>query len=322
MRILFVTATRIGDAVLSTGILNWLATQHPHARFTIACGRPAAPLFEPFPQLERLIVMDKRPMSGHWFALWTACLSTRWDIAVDLRGSGTLWFLWAGQRFVHRRGRDDRNQHGVVTNAALLGLAPPPPPRLWTRRVDEQRAAALMPPGPPVLGIGPTANWRGKEWPAEKFVALIERLTGGRAPLAGARVALFGAGAERPAAEPVIAAVPAGRRIDLVGTADLPTIAACLKRCTLYIGNDSGLMHMAAAVGTPTLGLFGPGNETRYGPWGPRTAVVRTAATPQELMGRPGFDHLTTGTLMGSLTVDAVEAAATALLARVREPAV
>ena len=320
MRILFVTATRIGDAVLSTGVLDWLATKHPDARFTIACGRPAAPLFQPFPQLERLIVMDKRPLSGHWFRLWASCLAKRWDIAVDLRGSGTVWFLWAGQRFVQRRGRDD-HQHGVVTNAAVLGITPPPAPRLWTRPEDERRADALIPRGAPVLGIGPTANWRGKEWPADKFIALIERLTGGRGPLAGGRVALFGAASERGAAAPVIASVPSARLIDLVGRADLPDVTACLKRCTLYIGNDSGLMHMAAAVGTPTLGLFGPGNETRYGPWGPRTAVVRTALTPQELMGQPGFDHRTTETLMGSLTVDAVETAAAALLARVREPA-
>jgi heptosyltransferase III len=115
--------------------------------------------------------------------------------------------------------------------------------------------------------------------------------------------------------------VPEHRRIDLIGKVDLPTAAACLRRCALYIGNDSGLMHMAAAVGTPTLGLFGPGNETRYGPWGPRAAVVRTPLTPQQLMGHAGFDHRTTGTLMGSLTVDAVAAAATALYERTRNRA-
>ena len=54
MNILFVTATRIGDVVLTTGVLDWLAKQYPSARFTIACGRPAAPLLESFPQLDQI----------------------------------------------------------------------------------------------------------------------------------------------------------------------------------------------------------------------------------------------------------------------------
>jgi len=319
VRILFITATRIGDAVLTTGVLSWLATRHPAARFTIACGRPAAPLFEPFPRLERLFVMDKQPMSLHWLKLWSTSVGTRWDLAVDLRGSALLWCLAARRRVVGRRGRDE-TQHGVRELASLLGVQPPPSPVLWTTAEQERRAEMLIPSGGRVLGIGPTANWRGKEWPAENFAALIERLTHPGGLLPGARVALFGAKGERAAAAPVLSSVPATRRIDLVGTADLPTVAACLRRCDLYIGNDSGLMHMAAAVGTPTLGLFGPGNERRYGPWGGRTAVVRTKLTPQELMG-PGFNHLTTATLMESLSVDGVEAAAIDLYTRTRERA-
>ena len=186
--------------------------------------------------------------------------------------------------------------------------------------MEHQRRAEGLLPGPTILGIGPTANWRGKEWPAERFAALIGKLTAHGGSLAGASVAVFGAPSERSAADPVLASIPEDRRVDLVGTADLPTVAACLRRCALYVGNDSGLMHMAAAVGTPTLGLFGPGNEARYGPWGERTAVVRTPLTPDQLMG-PGFDHRSTGTLMESLTVDAVEAAARQLLQRLRENA-
>lgn len=319
MKILFVTATRIGDAVLSTGILNWLVAQTPDARVTIACGRPSAPLFEAFPRLERLLIIDKRPWSAHWLALWAACVGTSWDLVVDLRGSALAWVLMAGRRVVYRR--RDETVHGVQALASLFGLRPPPPPSLWTTADHERRAAGVIPPGGAVLGVGPTANWRAKEWPAARFVSLIEHLTGPRGLLPGARVAVFGAAAERAAADPVLAAIPTERCIDLVGTADLVTVAACLKRCDLYIGNDSGLMHMAAAMGTPTLGLFGPGNEARYGPWGAWTAVVRTPLTPQQLMGHPAFDHRTTGTLMESLTVDRVEAAATELYARSRAPA-
>lgn len=318
MNILFITATRIGDAVLSTGVLNHLAQTYPAARFTVACGRPAAPLFAAFPRLERLIVMEKKGALGHWLQLWASCVVRGWDIVVDLRGSLTAYFLWARQRFV--RAKRDNSRHVVVELAELFGLPDPPLPTLWTAPEDDAHAAALIPSGSVVLGLGPTANWRGKEWPAERFAALVERLIGPDGLLPGARVAVFGAASERAAAEPLLRSIPAARLIDIVGTAELPSVAACLRRCAIYIGNDSGLMHMAAAMRTPTLGLFGPGNETRYGPYGAATAVVRTALTPAQLMG-PGFDHRTTSTLMESLTVDAVAAAAEALYARTRRAA-
>jgi ADP-heptose:LPS heptosyltransferase len=322
MNILFITATRIGDAALSTGVLDHLARKYSAARFTIACGKPAAPLFAPFPQLERLIVLEKKRAIGHWLGLWARCITRRWDLVVDLRGSLTAYALWTRARLV--RGRRSDTRHVVDELADLFGLAAAPQPVLWTSPAHEARADELIVPGIPgrdfVLGLGPTANWRGKEWPAERFAKLIERLTAQAGLLPGARVAVFGGPAERATAEPVLRAIPPERRIDLVGTAELPVVAACLKRCTLYVGNDSGLMHMAVAAGIPTLGLFGPGNEERYGPSGPRGAVVRTPLTPEQLMP-PGFDHRNTGTLMGSLSVDAVAAAASELYIRTREAA-
>src|SRR6185437_2807693 len=90
---------------------------------------------------------------------------------------------------------------------------------------------------------------------------------------------------------------------------DLLTAAAVLRRCALFVGNDTGLMHIAAAVGAPTLGLFGPSPIEQYAPWGPQTAVVCTTQ-PRDTMFRPGFDHRTTETLMDSLSVEAVETAA------------
>jgi ADP-heptose:LPS heptosyltransferase len=97
-------------------------------------------------------------------------------------------------------------------------------------------------------------------------------------------------------AAPVLAALPGA--IDLVGTLTLPEAAACLARCTLFVGNDSGLMHLAAAAGTPTLGLFGPTQAAEYAPAGSRTAVAVSPA------GR-----------MADLTVADALAAASGLLA-------
>ena len=69
--------------------------------------------------------------------------------------------------------------------------------------------------------------------------------------------------------------VARGQLIDLAGKVDLLTAYACLKRARLFIGNDSGAMHLAAAAGVPTLGLFGPSDERHYAPWGDKAAVVR-----------------------------------------------
>ena len=313
MRILFVTANRVGDAVLSTGLLAELVRRHPGARITIACGPAAASLFEAAPGLERIIVMAKRPLARHWLGLWHATVGRAWDLVVDLRASALAWTLRARSRRVLRT--SNAPEHRVVQLARVLSLAAPAAPEIWTTAVQRDEAARLLPDGP-VLAVGPTANWGGKRWPAERFAETVQRLTAPGAPLAGAAVAVLGGPGEKKDAEPVIAAIPEPRRIDLVGRIDLLTAAACLDRCALFIGNDSGLMHLAAATGTPTLGLFGPSREVHYAPWGPRTAVVRTIAGYDELVGGPGYDHRRHDTLMDTLSIDAVEAAATALLCR------
>jgi heptosyltransferase-3 len=302
MRILFVTATRIGDAVLSTGLLSHLIERFPGARLTIAAGPVAAPLFEAIPGLDRLIVLRKRRFSLHWLALYARTLGRRWDLIVDLRGSALAWLLRAGERRVTAKG--DPHEHRVRQLARLFDLATPPSPVIWTAPYHDRVAEALVPPGGPVLAIGPAANWRGKEWRAERFAELARRLTMPEAPFAGARVAVLAAANERAQAAPLLAALPSGRVIDLVGKTDLLTAAAVLRRCALFIGNDTGLMHIAAAAGAPTLGLFGPSPVAQYAPWGRLTAVART-----DVIYPPGYDYRTTDTLMDGLSVEAVETA-------------
>src|SRR5207247_7565162 len=91
MHILFVTATRIGDAVLSTGLLSHLIARHPGARLTIAAGPVAAPLFAAVPGVERILVVEKRRWGRHWLQLWARTIGRRWDLVVDLRGSLLAW---------------------------------------------------------------------------------------------------------------------------------------------------------------------------------------------------------------------------------------
>ena len=315
-RILFVTATRIGDAVLSTGLLAHLMERHPDASVTVACGAPAAPLFEFVPNLDRLVVIRKKRLKLHWLGLWASCLGPRWDAVVDLRGSGLAWFLPAAERHVKRvRGS---SMHRIEELAGVLDLADPPAPRIWSapRYLDE--AARLIPDGGPVLILGPTANWAAKEWRAERFAALVRTLTAPDGLFPDARVAVLGSSDERARARPLIDAIPDDRLIDLFGLGLLASYE-CFRRCAMFIGNDSGLMHLSAASGVPTLGLFGPTRDRHYRPWGAHAAVVRTRESCDELVHAPGFDHRRTGTLMDGLSVEAVADAADQLWRRTRQ---
>ena len=314
MHVLFVTSNRIGDAVLSSGLLGWLIERRPQARFWIVAGPAPAPLFRSAPGVERIIPMPKRRLGAHWLDLWRAAAPIRWDLVVDLRGSALAWLLLARERRTLRPASVPT--HRVRHLAALFGLAEPPAPKLWNTEAERAAAAALLPAGGPVLALGPTANWGGKQWPADRFAALARRLTAPGGPLADARIAVFGAPGERAAAMPLLDELPAERRIDLIGAVDLPTAHACLARADLYVGNDSGLMHMAAAAGAPTLGLFGPSREELYAPWGPRAAAVRGERSFEDIVGDPRYDYRRSDSWMGTLSVDKVEAAAAALLAR------
>ena len=278
MRILFVTSNRLGDAVLSTGLLDHLLRVHPDARFTIACGPVAAGVFQRMPNRDRTIVLDKRPYRLHWPSLWFEAVRTRWDLVVDIRGSALSWMVPTRRRAVMRRSVG----HKTVQLAAMLGIDPPPLPVAWTAPEDRARAAALLPADRPVIALAPTANWAPKVWPADRFVAVFRALAHDVLP--GAVPAVFaGPGeTERAMTAPVLAALP--EAVDLVGRLSLPEVAACLARCAVFIGNDSGLMHLAAAAGAPTLGLFGPTDAAEYAPSGPRAmAVVSQTARMEDL---------------------------------------
>jgi heptosyltransferase III len=279
MRILFVTSTRIGDAVLSTGLLDHLLRAHPGARITVACGPAAEGVFARMPGLERLIVLRKRRWSLHWLSLWSQVAFTWWDLVIDLRASALAWTVPTLRRATGKGGR--RPGHRLVHLGALLGLAPPPLPVAWTAAADEAKAAALM-PGGPWLVLGPTANWDRKVWPADRFVHVAQALTATGAALDGARIAILGGpgGPERAMAAPVLAALPGA--LDLVGTLSLPEVASVLKRAALFIGNDSGLMHLSAAAGAPTIGLFGRSSAAEYGPSGPHARAVEADGPPYE----------------------------------------
>jgi len=278
MRILFVTSNRLGDAVLSTGLLDHLVRAHPDALFTVACGPVAEGVFTRLPGLEQIIVVTKQPYGRHWLGLWSAVVGTRWDLVVDLRASILSWLVPTQWRAVLRR----RPGHKTQEIAAVLGLDPPPPPVAWTGPEDEAEADRLLPPGVPFIVLAPTANWAPKVWPGGHFADLFRTLTATRFPGA-IPVVMGGPGeTERAMATPLLAALPDA--VDLVGRVTIPVAAAILRRAALFVGNDSGLMHLAGSAGAPTIGLFGPTPSAEYAPAGPHTlAVVGPSASMEAI---------------------------------------
>ena len=275
--ILFITGTRIGDAVLSSGLIKRLHDEIPHARFTIAAGPPAAPLFAETPNLDRVIVMAKRKWAGHWISLWSQTRNRRWGLSVDMRGSRVSDFLSRRRRAIYHRRPGAEPVHKVIEAAQVLGVeADPPSPFLFTSAESEAAADALVGSGGPILAIAPGANWVGKTWPPERFAETAARLLAHDGPMPNGRLLILGSSADREAGRAVKLAISRDRVIAAEpGKLDLLTTYACLKRVRLFIGNDSGAMHLAAAAGAPTLGLFGPSDDRLYGPWGPDCRAVR-----------------------------------------------
>src|SRR3954451_10227705 len=135
--ILFIASSRIGDAVLASGIIKRLHDEIPNARFTVVAGPLSAPLFADVPNLAQIIVMEKTKGKGHWFKLWTQVRGRNWGLIVDRRGSSIARFLSAQRRPIHRAGSGEP-LHKVIEAARLLKVADDPlAPYLFTSAETE-----------------------------------------------------------------------------------------------------------------------------------------------------------------------------------------
>ncbi len=313
MRILFIGPTYIGDAVVASGLLDHLARVHPAAEITVVCGKSAVPVLANMPGVVKVIPVVKQKRRAHWWGVWKQTAGVRWDMVVDLRSSGLAYVLRAKRRCVYWRKKQSPH-HRTALWAQTIGLSELPQPRLRATDAEQAQAAQLAPDGPPILALAPSANWQGKIWQIENFRDLALRLTADAGPLAGGRVAVLGIESERPGFGPLLDAIPDDRLIDLTlpGRTALMLSYAVLQRAALYVGNDSGLLYMAVAADIPAVGLvgpslhlFGPETPTSAAPWAPKAVVVHTPITYEEFLAQPGYNRLTTGSLMGSLTVDA-----------------
>ena len=290
--ILFVTATRIGDAVLSSGLIRRLAIEIPQARFTIVAGPVAAPLFKDMPNLEELILFEKTKDGRHWWRLWQQVRRRQWGLVVDLRGSALSRFLKTRRKAVFKR-PSGLPVHKVVEAAGVLRVeASEAPPYLYTSEETEAGALGIIQGEGPILALAPAANWVGKTWPVERFAQVAIQLMSEGGPFHGGRLMVLGGPDDIHMVQSLRHVVSKDRFIDLVGKVDLLTAHAALRHVRLFIGNDSGLMHLAAAAEIPTLGLFGPSDEALYAPWGDQTRVVRGPRSFEQIRATdPGFQQ-------------------------------
>lgn len=286
--ILFIAPTRIGDAVLSTSVLEHIMQQYPDAPVDIVTGSLSAPLFEGLPRLGTLHAIDKRKHSMHWPLIWWRTVKKRYATVVDMRNSMLSYLLNTGSASIFRGHSGDEPLSKYEQFSAFLKTDALPYPTLWPRASDTAFATQLCGPSN-ILAFAPIANWPPKEWPIDRFIelakGLLERMPNSR-PL------LICAPHEQPRIQPMIDALASHYPITLCdGSAHLLSVFACLQRAKLFVGNDSGIMHMAAAAGIPTFGIFGPTPVAVYRPIGAKAHTI--AADNGELASITVKDVLT-----------------------------
>lgn len=310
--VLIITGSMIGDVILSTGAIAALLERHRDARITLVCSPGTAILFRHAPADVEVIPLAKRKRGGHWFELHRRLRGRRWAAVYDFRDSLFSRFV-AGARHTPVRDRGE-TRHKVVEASTILGDGPPRTPTLWLSAEDMARLPEALRTEGSSLVLGPGATRLGKTWPAERFGDLAARLTAPGGALAQAAVVVTGGPMDREAAAIIGRALPPERLVDMTG-ADLLVTGAAMRQARLFVGNDSGMMHLAAASGAPTLGLFGPTDERLYGPWGERAAAARPAGVPF-VFGKISRTVSKDECQMEALTTGAVVEAAEALLAR------
>jgi heptosyltransferase III len=261
MRILFITFTNIGDVVLSTALLERVLADYPDATVDIVAGAASLSLFEGLPQKGELIPLVKKKHHMHYIDLYNKLKDVDYDIILDLRTPLLRYFLKGKQKIGYTpvSGKHKAEQFaGLWKNDRDIRL------KCWVKPEIESKIAEFCPPDRLLIAIAPTANWIGKQWPQAAFTSLdLGHIKG----LENALFIVLGAAHEHNTVKDFIKTLPQDRTKDLVGRTSLPEAYSWLKKADLFIGNDSGLAHLAASAQTPTLTLFGPTNEKLYAPF-------------------------------------------------------
>jgi ADP-heptose:LPS heptosyltransferase len=299
-RILCLRLERIGDLLMTLPALAELRALAPDAAIDLVVGSWNAGIAGAIPGVTTVETLDAawlaRGASG-LSPIGIAAQAARWrarryDLAInfepDIRSNIALAAAGAARTIGFRNGGGgplldlaldyDTDSHTAdnalrLVRAALRGSADPVEARLRIPETVRARATALLAPLGAGLkaGIHVSGGRAIKQWPEARFRDVAEHLV--RARSAG--IVLTGAPADRAQIDVVRAAVPADRVVDLSAGPDLLTVAAAIQQLDLFVTGDTGPMHLAHAVGTRIVAVFGPSEPRRYAPRGLHDVVVR-----------------------------------------------
>ena len=293
-RILLLLLLPIGDTLFATPTVRAIRRSYPDATITALAYPTNAGILEANPDIDRLLL---HPMATTWpgpvgyFRLLRNLRGAQFDLVVEF-GPMQGWM----RRIVHPRQfrcldfplwqwllpmgkRPWRERHAVSSYATLLTATErellPPGPVLHCTDIDRARMSrrlALLGEGP-LLAVHPGGEgFRGmKRWPVERFAEVTRSLVG----RLGACVVVLGGADEIELAQGFTSRVTGA--VSLAGSLTLGETVAVLERCSLFLGNDSAPLHMAGALGVPTVGIYGPTNPANFRPRGPRVSVVRSS---------------------------------------------
>ena len=307
-KILIVSSNRLGDSILSSGVINYYKEKFEKSKITLICGPVPASLFKYYGEIDRLIITNKKKFSLHWIKVWSQTFLNLWDYVVDFRGTALSFFLFSKKRINHVNKRNSQSLHMIDQISETMGVRGLSPKIFINENILKQKKNLKVlrekKKNKRLIMIAPTANWIGKVWPIERYAELIKKLS----IKFNSDKLLFIIVA--PSYEEHFTRTLFDLKnidlFDLVGKTNLAEIFLIMKECSLFIGNDSGLMHLAAASGVPTIGLFGPSNNIKYKPYGKKTMAILSPKSPEELMGGKDFNPKICNSLMMDLTVKKV----------------
>lgn len=295
-RILIVRLSAIGDVIHGLPVLCAVRERFPQAFLAWVVEERAAALLRGHPALDELITLPRGWLKSPrtvW-ELRRRFSALEFDVAVDLQGLAksavAARLSGAGRRigFGDENGRElspwlynrrvrTTGPHVIDRNLELLGplgiRTPPVQFRLPEEEADRTAVEQMIGQAGVADGFGvlnPGAGWPSKLWPADRFAALAKHL-GNAWDLP--TLVVWAGDRERRWAEQIVAG--SGQHARLAPPTSLTELAALLRRSRLFVGSDTGPLHLAAAVGTPCVGLFGPMPAERNGPYGPRHIALQ-----------------------------------------------
>ena len=268
-RILFITLSCIGDVIFTIPTLLKLSKRYKYAKFDIVGDDRSKILFKYCPFINKFFIKDKSKGFMGTISLLRDIRKTNYDIAVDLRSDGILYLIRADKKF-HKV--NNKNIHSIEKHYLSIKEQDKkiPEPTIWLSNEEKRKARKLLPKSyKKILAFGLGANSSHKIWPT-KFYAELGNLLKQQFDL----IVLIGDVKDNEFFSTFTKNYK-GPLLNLSGKLDLLTTAAVLEKVQLFIGNDSGLGHIASAVNVNTFTIFGPGEPHRYRPWGEKARWIQ-----------------------------------------------